>query len=39
MNKILTACFSSNPKQYDLIMVKKNHIYTYAPLVSKNSTQ
>lgn len=28
MNKILTACFSSNPKQSDLIMVKKNpHLY------------
>lgn len=34
MNKILTACFSSNPKQYNLIMVQKNtNIYTYAPLV------
>lgn len=33
MNKILTACFSSNPKQFNLIMVQKPNIYTYAPLV------
>lgn len=37
MNKILTACFSSNPKQFNLIMVQKKqkntNIYTYAPLV------
>lgn len=37
MNKILTACSPSNPKQFNLIMVQKNkkqtNIYTYAPLV------
>lgn len=35
MKKNLTACFSSNPKQFNLIMVQKNpkNIYTYAPLV------